>query len=68
MIENLFVFRVANDTLHTIFIFEEFLFLDNKKIIEEISNIVYGEPHSFLFINVPSQRFFCNFDELIIEG
>ncbi len=44
MVENLIVFRVAKDTLHTIF--EEFL---------------------FLFINVPTQRFFCNFDELILE-
>jgi AAA15 family ATPase/GTPase len=66
MIENLFVFRVAKDTLHSIF--EEFLILENKKMIEEISNIVYSQPHSFLFINVPSQRFFCNFDELILEG
>jgi hypothetical protein len=66
MIQNLFVFKVAKDTIHTIF--DELLFLDNKKIIEKIYDIVYSEPHSFLFINVPDQRFFFNFDEIILEG
>ena len=29
--------------------------------------MAYDEPHNFLFMNVPSQRLFKNFDELLIK-
>jgi hypothetical protein len=64
MLENLFVLKVSKNTLHTIF--EEYLEMENKKCIETIAKTVYTEPHNFLFVNVPSQRLFKNWDEIII--
>ena len=65
MMDNLFVFHVSKETMHTIF--EEYLEIENKKTIEEIAKVVYDEPHNFLFINTNSQRLFKNWDELIIN-
>jgi hypothetical protein len=65
MLENLFVFKVSKNTLHTIF--EEYLEMENKKCIETIAKTVYTEPHNFLFVNVPSQRLFKNWDEIIMN-
>ena len=33
----------------------------------DIMRLVFDDKHNFLFLNVPSQRMFKNFDELIIN-
>ena len=38
-----------------------------KNIFQNIMKIAYDEKHNFLFLNVPMQRLFKNFDELIIN-
>jgi hypothetical protein len=65
MMDNLFVFRVNKDTLTTIF--EEYLEIENRKIVEQIAKYVYDEPHNFLFVNTGSQRLFKNWDEIILD-
>ena len=49
----------------------EKIFIENveqaKDKFEEIRNFVYNEPYSWLFINVPSQRIFKGWDEIIYE-
>ena len=47
-------------------IFDE-LIESKKEIFEDIMKIVYDEPHNFLFVNIPSQKMFKNWDEIIIE-
>jgi hypothetical protein len=47
-------------------VFEE-LFESKKEIFEEIMRIAYDSAHNFLFLNVPSQRIFKNWDEIIIH-
>lgn len=38
-----------------------------KEMFIEIMKTVFDDKHNFLFVNIPSQRLFKNFDELIIE-
>ena len=47
-------------------VFDE-LIESKKEIFEDIMKLVYNEPHNFLFVNVPSQKMFKNWDEIIIE-
>ena len=47
-------------------VFDE-LIESKKEIFEDIMKIVYDEPHNFLFVNIPSQKMFKNWDEIIIE-
>ena len=42
-------------------VFEE-LFETKKNIFQDIMKIAYDEKHNFLFLNVPTQRLFKNFD------
>lgn len=42
--------------------------IENKKdLFLDIMKLVYTDKHNFLFINVPSQKMFRNWDELIIK-
>ena len=42
--------------------------IENKKdLFLDIMKIVYTDKHNFLFINVPTQKMFRNWDELIIK-
>ena len=42
--------------------------IENKKeLFLDIMKIVYNDKHNFLFINVPTQSMFKNWDELIIK-
>jgi GTPase SAR1 family protein len=62
---NLFVFKVSKAQLATIF--QEQLECMHESF-EEIVRNVYNEPHDFLFLDVPTQRLFYNFDnELILN-
>jgi hypothetical protein len=39
-----------------------------KEKFDEIRNIVFDKPYSYMFINVPSQRIFKEWDEIIYNG
>ena len=42
--------------------------MENKKeIFLNIMKITYDEKHNFLFMNIPSQRIFKNWDEILIK-
>lgn len=42
--------------------------IENKKdLFIDIMKLVYNEKHNFLFINVPTQKMFKNWDEIIIK-
>jgi hypothetical protein len=49
----------------------EKIFIENveqaKDKFEEIRNFVYNEPYKWMFINVPTNRIFKEFDEIIYE-
>ena len=38
-----------------------------KDKFEQIRNIVFDKPYSYMFINVPSQRIFKEWDEIIFN-
>ena len=40
---------------------------ESKDKFEEIRNFVYNEPYKWMFINVPTNRIFKEFDEIIYE-
>jgi hypothetical protein len=43
------------------------LFESRKERFMDIMRMAYDEKHNFLFLNVPSQRMFKNWNELIIK-
>ena len=47
-------------------LFEE-LFETKKELALDIMNYTYKEPHDWLLLNVPSQRLFKGFDEIIVH-
>ena len=62
---NFFIFKVNKRSLSEIF--EEILQERNKELINDITDLVYDEPHSFLYINSDNGRKFKNWDEIIIK-
>ena len=63
-ITNLILFKPSKMEFEKVFIE---LIETNKHLFEKIFKIAYkNNNHNFLFVNIPSQRFFVNFDELII--
>ena len=60
---NIFAFKVTKAQMKVIF--EEMIDLF-KGVWEIILNKTYSNPHDFLFIDVPTQRLFFNFDEIIL--
>ena len=65
LFNNAFIYKVNPEEMSIIF--KEIVSL-NKKYIEELIDVVYDKPHTFLFLNIESQRMFKNFDEIIIGG
>ena len=63
-ITNLILFRPPK--MEMLKIFEE-LIENKKEIFDKILNLTYDMNHNFLFVNVPSQRLFKMFDEIIIN-
>jgi GTPase SAR1 family protein len=61
---DLFVFKVNKNEMKNIFDEQIELYKDK---FEQILNKIYKKPHSHLYINSGSQRFFDNWDELICE-
>ena len=43
------------------------LFESKKDMFMDVMRMTYNEKHNFLFLNVPSQRIFKNFDVLILN-
>jgi hypothetical protein len=65
LFENYFIFKVNMRPLCEIF--DEVLEEQDKKLIKNISKVVYDEPHVFLYMNSDSGRLFRCFDEIIIN-
>jgi len=63
-ITNLILFKPPK--LELLKVFEE-LIESKKDKFEDILRLVYDEKHNFLFVNIPSQKMFKNFDEIIIN-
>ena len=38
-----------------------------KDIFLDIMRMAFDEKHNFLFLNIPTQRLFKNFDEIVIQ-
>ncbi len=45
----------------------ESIFEGEKMKFDEINKLVYDEPYRWLFINVPSQRIFKEWDEILLK-
>ena len=65
LFDNAFIFKVNQEEMSVVF--QEIIAL-NKKYIPKLLKVVYDKPHTFLFVNIESQRLFKNFDEIIIGG
>ena len=63
-IQNLIMFKPPKKELEVVF---NELFESKKNMFMDIMRLVFDDKHNFLFLNVPSQRMFKNFDELIIN-
>ncbi len=63
-ITNLILFKPPKKEMEIIF---EELIENKKDLFVDIMKMTYGEKHNFLFVNVPTQRMFKNWDELVIK-
>lgn len=63
-IQNLILFKPSKKEFEIIF---DELMENKKEIFLKIMKMAYDEKHNFLFMNIPSQRLFKNFDEIIIN-
>jgi hypothetical protein len=63
-IQNLILFRPSKMEFERVF---DELFESKKDVVSKIMKIAYTEKHNFLFLNVPTQRLFKNWDEILIK-
>ena len=63
-ITNLIMFKPPKKEMEIVF--NEMIENRKDKFID-IMKLTYDSKHNFLFINIPSQRMFKNWDEIIIE-
>jgi hypothetical protein len=63
-IQNLIMFKPPKKELELVF---HELFETKKNLFLDVMKMAYNDKHNFLFLNVPSQRIFKNWDELIID-
>lgn len=63
-IQSLILFKPPKKEMELVF---EELFESKKNLFVDIMKIAYDAKHNFLFLNIPSQRMFKNWDELVIE-
>jgi GTPase SAR1 family protein len=61
---DLFIFKIAKTEMENIF--QECIELHKDKFIE-ILNLVFINPHDFMYVNTNSQRIFSNWNELILS-
>lgn len=64
LFSNIFCFRVNKNELDNIF---DEVVESKSKYINDIAKMVFSEKYKYLFINVPTQRLFDGFDEILIE-
>lgn len=64
LFSNIFCFRVSKQELQNIF---DEVVESKSKYINDISRLVFDEKYKYLFINVPTQRLFDGFNEIIIN-
>lgn len=62
---NIFLFRVSKNVMNNIY--EEIIEIPNKELVDALCKFVFDEKYNFLFVNCDTQRFFKNFDEIIIN-
>ena len=62
-IQSLIMFKPSKLELERVF---TELVESKKESFMDVMRIAFNEPHNFLFINIPSQRIFRNWDELIL--
>ena len=65
LFNNIFVFKTSKNEFETIF---QELIPGFKDKTDEIFLYAFNKPHEYLFINVDSNRFFKDFDEIIFEN
>jgi hypothetical protein len=63
-IQNLILFKPSKKEMELVF---DELFETKKDIFLDIMRMAFDEKHNFLFLNIPSQRLFKNFDEILIQ-
>ena len=63
-ITNLFLYKPSKKEMQIIF---EELIESKKTLFQDVMKMTFDSAHNFLFVNVPSQRMFKNFDELIMS-
>ena len=63
-ITNLILFKPPKKEMELIF---AEMIESKKELFNEVMKITYDKSHNFLFVNIPSQRMFKNFDELIFH-
>ena len=63
-IQNLILFKPAKKEFELVF---DELMENKKDIFLKIMKLTYDVKHNFLFMNVPSQRIFKNWDEILIK-
>lgn len=61
---NAFIFKVGKKEMELVF--KEMIESHEDKV-GQIMKLVYDAPHRFLFVNFSSQRFFKNWDELLMD-
>ncbi len=64
LFNNLFIFKTSKNEFETIY---QELIPGFKDKTDEIYLFTFDKPHAYLFINVDSQRFFKDFDEIIFS-
>ena len=63
-ITNLILFKPPKKEMELIF---SEMIESKKELFQDVMKIAYDSAHNFLFVNIPSQRMFKNFDELIFN-
>ena len=63
-IQNLILIKPSKKEMELVF---DELFETKKDIFLDIMRMAFDEKHNFLFLNIPTQRLFKNFDEIVIQ-
>jgi Poxvirus A32 protein len=63
-ITNLIMFRPPKREMEILF---SELVESKREMFQDIMNLTYDQKHNFLFVNIPSQRMFKNWDEILIS-
>lgn len=64
--DNVFIFKTSKDELFNIF--DQLIEINDKDLITDISKAVYDKKFNYLMINLPTQKMYKNFDEIVINN